>query len=64
MRQKSTSLHNVQDLNDVQRELVELKTEQKLLAPRTVVKCFIHPTQEIKLYCTNCDEVKPINQKI
>lgn len=57
VRQKSTSVHNVQTLTDVQQEWSTLKIEQKILPPRSVIKCFIHPTQEIRLYCINCDEV-------
>lgn len=36
---------------------MELLKEQNASVAKTILKCFIHPMQDLKLYCINCDQV-------
>ncbi|XP_031617134.1 tripartite motif-containing protein 45 [Contarinia nasturtii] len=49
MRQRWTSKHMVISLPDIKKE--------KHQGLQTSLKCFVHPTQDLKLYCINCNIV-------
>lgn len=55
MRQRTTSRHYVEKLPDIVNQLQQNEKPSQL--NRIPLKCFIHPTQELKLYCTTCDQV-------
>lgn len=55
MRQRTTSRHNLETLPDGVNQLQQNEKPSQL--NRMPLKCFIHPTQELKLYCTTCDQV-------
>lgn len=57
LRQRSTSKHNVITLQELKTKHDELSKEQSTTTTRPILKCFIHPTQDLKLYCVTCDQV-------
>lgn len=57
LRQRSTSKHTTITLDDFKKKQHESLKEQNTLITRSTLKCYIHPTQDLKLYCVNCDQV-------
>lgn len=57
LRQRSTSKHHVITLEELKAKHIETIKDQNAVAPRPILKCFIHPTQDLKLFCVNCDQV-------
>lgn len=53
VRQKNTSHHIIEAIVELDEVLGDTKTTQTKLS----LKCFVHPSQELKLYCTTCDQV-------
>lgn len=53
LEQRWTSKHSViaLQLNNVKNKIAVTKLDHQVL------KCFIHPTQDLQLYCSNCDQV-------
>lgn len=49
LQQRWTSKHSVIAL--------QLNNAKNKIPDHQVLKCFIHPTQDLQLYCTNCDQV-------
>lgn len=57
LRQRSTNKHTVITLEDMRKKQIELLKDQSACVARTTLKCFIHPMQDLKLYCVNCDQI-------
>lgn len=57
LRQRSTSKHTTTTLDDFKKKQHESLKEQNTSVTRSTLKCYIHPTQDLKLYCVNCDQV-------
>lgn len=57
LRQRTTSKHNVITINELKVKHIDTVKDQNAIVPRPILKCFIHPTQDIKLYCLNCNQV-------
>lgn len=53
LRQRWTSKHELIGHVDGRNRLI--KNEK--LDSNLIIKCFIHPAQDLKLYCTSCDQV-------
>lgn len=56
-RQRSTAKHTLITLDDMRKKQMELLKEQSVCVARTTLKCFIHPMQDLKLYCVSCDQI-------
>lgn len=58
LQQRWTSKHNVIALlNHVKNKGANVKPDQHISNVSGTLKCFVHPTQDLKLYCLNCDQV-------
>lgn len=57
LRQRSTAKHTLITLDDMRKKQMELLKGQSVCVARTTLKCFIHPTQDLKLYCVSCDQI-------
>lgn len=57
LRQRWTLKHDVRGLFDLRNRYATKKDNQNGPAANTMLKCFIHPAQDLKLYCLNCDVV-------
>lgn len=59
MRQRWTSKHNIIALqcNNAKNKVEGVKLDLHVSSGSGNLKCFIHPTQELQLYCSNCDQV-------
>lgn len=55
MRQRITSRHVIEKLTNVVNP--PMNNSKSVSLPRLPYKCFVHPSQELKLYCTTCDQV-------
>lgn len=55
LRQRWTAKHNVIALLDKQTDAKRDQSNEPVL--NASIKCFIHPTQDLKLYCVKCDQV-------
>lgn len=58
LRQRWTSKHNIISLqcNNVKNKIANIESDQHVISNGNL-KCFIHPTQDLQLYCSNCDQV-------
>lgn len=58
LRQRWTSKHNIITLqsNNAKNKITNFKLDHQVASIGSL-KCFIHPTQDLQLYCTNCDQV-------
>lgn len=56
IRQRSTSKHDMTGLFDARNKYMKKENKNESV-PNASLKCFIHPTQDLKLYCVNCDQV-------
>lgn len=61
LRQRTTSKHNVITINELKVKHIDTVKDQNAIVPRPILKCFIHPSQDIKLYCLNCNQVCVFN---
>lgn len=59
IRQKNTSMHDVRYLNDLQGNL---RGPSDAVLTKKILKCSIHPTHDLKLYCTSCYQVGNSNR--
>lgn len=58
LRQRWTSKHSLIALPDLKSKQIDaLREKQYGLTSNASLKCFIHPTQDLKLFCTNCNQV-------
>lgn len=60
MRQRWTSKHNIitlPDFKSVSKQVESRREKPQGTNPNVALKCFIHPKQELKLYCINCDQI-------
>lgn len=56
LQQRWTSKHNLITLQSKNKPLT-IKLDHHASNASGTLKCFIHPSQEIKLYCSNCEQV-------
>lgn len=57
LRQRSTAKHTLITLDAMRQKQSELLKEQNACVARATLKCFMHPMQDIKLYCVICDQI-------
>lgn len=58
LRQRWTSKHSLIALPDLKSKQIDvLKEKQFGQNSNAPLKCFIHPTQDLKLFCGNCNQV-------
>lgn len=57
IRQRWTSKHNVVNLPDFKYKQMDTRKEKQGHPSNALLKCFIHPTQDLKLFCVNCNQV-------
>lgn len=59
MQQRWTSKHNIIGLqcNNAKNKISDVKLDRQVSGAGGNLRCFIHPTQDLQLYCLNCDQV-------